>query len=314
MRTDHVFPVFSVSKLFANVIVAQLVESGVLDLQQPASRYAPGLPARWRSITVGELWNHISGLPDYFDPERPSAPLPATLAAAFESLADKPMLFAPGTAMRYTQTNFLVLAAILEAHYKMPYRQIVIDRIVKPLALANTHFGRRHAPPNTVAVYRGENDRLVPDAIIDWPEYAAVHAELYTTIDDLGAFLRGLRRAAGETSDPAGIVETDSPSQRRSRRVRRRLGICRGRALHARWPRRRHQGSRPPRVRRLARHRHPHIRLSDERQRRQCVVANADRQRRRDRGAVLRRRAATGTRGRGTRRARSGTDRRSRRA
>jgi CubicO group peptidase (beta-lactamase class C family) len=139
------------------------------------------------------MLNHASGLPDYFDPDHPSV-YPRTAQDVFDSLAEKPLLFAPSTEVRYTQTNYVVLGALLEAHYKMPYRQIVTERVVKPLALGNTYFGRSHVPAGRmVASYRGTNDVLGPDRIIDWQEYAIVHAELYTTIEDLAAFMTAVR-------------------------------------------------------------------------------------------------------------------------
>ena len=189
VRPGDIFAVFSVSKLFASVLVMQLVESGKLDLRAPASRYLPDLPAGWRSITVEQFLDHVSGVPDYFD-GNPDSIRPATRQAMFAELAGKPMQFETGTRTRYNQTNFIVLGAILETLYGMSYRQIVTERIVEPLGLKNTYLGKRHVPAGKLMkVYRDEDGELVPDSIIDWPEYAIVHVDLFTTIDDLGAFL-----------------------------------------------------------------------------------------------------------------------------
>lgn len=193
MHPDHIFPVHSVAKLFASVLVMQLVERGELDLAQPVSRYAADLPERWRSIPVMELLDHASGLPDYFDGSRASDPLPATREAVFAQLADLPLVFPTGTATRYTQTNYLVLAAVLEARYKKPYRQIVEERILAPVGLHDTYLGKARVPEaRLVRSYRGESGNLAPGTAIDWPEYSLVHTELYTTIDDLAAFLKAL--------------------------------------------------------------------------------------------------------------------------
>lgn len=193
VHPDDVFPAFSLSKLFASVLVMQMVDSGELDLAQPAGRYLPGLPPRWQGIRVSEFLNHVSGVPEYFDASQAPIVLPATREAAFQSLRDKPLSFPTDTETSYTQTNFLVLAAILEAHYKMPYRRIVMDRIVRPTGLNNTYFGKDHiAGRKVVKSYIGRDHRLAVQDAIDWPEYSIVHAELYTTIDDLGNFLNAL--------------------------------------------------------------------------------------------------------------------------
>jgi CubicO group peptidase (beta-lactamase class C family) len=193
VRADDIFPVFSLSKLLASVLVMQLVELGQLDLDAPASRYLPDLPARWRGIKVSEFLNHVSGVPDYFDASQSGLALPATRAAAFQALADQPLLFATGTETRYTQTNFLVLEALLESLYDMPYRQIVTNKIVAPLGLSHTYLGKAHVDARTVVhSYIGKDHQLMEETAIEWPEYSIVHAELYTTIDDLGSFLNAL--------------------------------------------------------------------------------------------------------------------------
>jgi len=214
VRPDHVFPVFSVSKLFASVLIMQLVERGELDLEAPASRYLPDLPEGWRSITVDEFLNHVSGVPDYWGGDLATFKLPPTRKAMFEDLASRPMQFATGNATRYNQTNFIVLGAILETLYGKSYREIVTERIVEPLALRDTYLGEGHVPAGEVVVsYRGEDGELVPDFDIAWTEYAIVHAELYTTVDDLGLFLNAL--CDGRLLRPETLLRLWKPHRRR---------------------------------------------------------------------------------------------------
>jgi CubicO group peptidase (beta-lactamase class C family) len=194
IRADDVFPVFSVAKLFTSTLVMQLVERGEVDPSQPISRYVADLPERWRAVTVQQLLDHVSGLPDYFEAGR-TVTFPPTAKAMFASLADRELAFAPGTQVRYTQTNYVVLGQLLEAHYHKPYRQIATEQIIAPLGLTNTYFGRRNVPANKlVSNYRGADGAAVPDRIYPWPEYSYVHVELFTTLGDLGAFVSAVRR------------------------------------------------------------------------------------------------------------------------
>jgi CubicO group peptidase (beta-lactamase class C family) len=80
------------------------------------------------------------------DAKRTPITPPATRQAAFEALAQQPLQFATGTDTRYTQSNFVVLGALLEAHYDKPYRQIVTERILEPLALEHSDLGKSHVP------------------------------------------------------------------------------------------------------------------------------------------------------------------------
>jgi CubicO group peptidase (beta-lactamase class C family) len=191
---EDIFPVFSVSKLFASVLVMQLVERGELDLNKPIGDYLSELPQSWQNIKVAAIFNHTSGLPEYFDAGQTPIKPPVTREAAFEALAKQPLQFATGADTRYTQTNFVVLGALLEAHYDRPYRQIVTERIVEPLGLKRSYFGKAQLPAgNVVRSYIGKDGELIAENGIDWPEYSIVHAELYTTVDDLGTFIRALR-------------------------------------------------------------------------------------------------------------------------
>lgn len=187
---DDVFAVFSVSKLFVSTLVLQAVDQGRLALDAPIGRYLPDLPERWRSLLVLELLDHTSGLPEYYDPTRTPVTVPATREAALAAIAGWPLQFAPGTQTRYTQTNYLLLGALLEALHGKPYRQIVEEQLVRPLGLAHTYLGRDHVPAGQLPrIYLGKDGQLAADAYVEWSDYAITHAELFTTLDDLGAFL-----------------------------------------------------------------------------------------------------------------------------
>lgn len=202
LKADDVFHGYSLSKLFVSTLILQLVEQGKVDLDQPASAYLPGLPARWRAIPVRDFLDHASGVPEYFDTRRqgeigPDATFLPDVRAVFASLADAPMQFAPGAESRYTQTNYLVLAALLAAHYGKPYPEVAQERIIRKLGLRHTWLGPSQASRRSAAVaYLGKNGRLEKDTEIPWPVYAYGHAELYVTLDDLARFLQAV--ASGE--------------------------------------------------------------------------------------------------------------------
>lgn len=211
VANDDIFPVYSLAKLFTSTLVMQLVEQGRVDLDSPASAYAPDLPATWRTIAVRDFLDHTSGVPEYFDNTSGSgAEFAQDLKAVFASLADKPMQFAPGTDTRYTQTNYLVLAALLAAHYRKPYPQIAEERIVRKLGLRHTWLGPGGLPQGGVVTsYAGKQGRLQQETDLDWPTYAYSHAGLYTTLDDVGRFLQAM--AAGELVGKATLRQLWQP-------------------------------------------------------------------------------------------------------
>jgi len=196
LTADYIFPGYSLSKLFVSTLVMQLVEQGRVDLDAPASAYLSDLPASWRAISVRDLLDHTSGVPEYFDNrqgEVVSMAFPDDLQTVFASLADTPLQFAPGSNTRYTQTNYLVLAALLAAHYGKPYPQVAEKRIIRRLHLRHTWLGPAALPKHGVVTsYIGKDGRLEEDKDVAWPDYAYGHAGLYLTLDDLARFLKAM--------------------------------------------------------------------------------------------------------------------------
>jgi CubicO group peptidase (beta-lactamase class C family) len=62
-----VFDIASVSKQFTASAVLLLAVAGKLALDDPLSKYVPGLPAWSANVTVAQLMHHTSGIPDYVD-------------------------------------------------------------------------------------------------------------------------------------------------------------------------------------------------------------------------------------------------------
>ncbi|WP_300759703.1 serine hydrolase domain-containing protein [Janthinobacterium sp.] len=211
IMVDTLFPVYSLSKLFASTLVMQLAEQGRVELDKPASLYVHGLPVAWHHITVRQFLNHTSGVPEYFGAAQtrddgPRAAFPASLQAALDGLAGQPLQFAAGTDTRYTQTNYLVLTALLEAHYGKPYERIADERILQKLGLKHTYLGAAALPKAGVATsYMGQDGALQQSKEVTWPAYAHAHSDLYISLDDLASFLQAL--ANGELVGKAALQQ-----------------------------------------------------------------------------------------------------------
>src|SRR5918993_3049521 len=102
---ETIYRVGSVSKLFTDIAVMQLVEQGKLDLDAPVARYLPGFRPRNSSgkpVTLRQLMSHRSGLVreppagHYFDPDNPS------LARTVASLNQTALVYAPEARTKYS--------------------------------------------------------------------------------------------------------------------------------------------------------------------------------------------------------------------
>jgi D-alanyl-D-alanine carboxypeptidase len=72
-------------------------------------------PARWHAITIADLLDHTSGIPDYLNDLAASwPPKPATPGQLIASFAAAPLHFAPGTRMRYSNSGYVLLGALIE--------------------------------------------------------------------------------------------------------------------------------------------------------------------------------------------------------
>ncbi|MBU1621390.1 MAG: beta-lactamase family protein [Gammaproteobacteria bacterium] len=206
-----VFPVYSVSKLFAITLVMQLQEEGKLDMSAPASRYVDDLPQSWRTIRIDQFLNHVSGVPEYFDSNDFSRPFPPSLAAVFATLKDVPVS-APGERTRYTNTNNLVIAAVLESVTRTPYRTLVRQRIIEKLDLQETWLKLADVPKaRLVKSYRAKEGKIVPDLSIAWPDYSIAHGGAYMTLDDAGKFMSAV--AQGRLVSKAELKRLWQPYQ-----------------------------------------------------------------------------------------------------
>ncbi|WP_286073836.1 serine hydrolase domain-containing protein [Stenotrophomonas sp. 59] len=196
---DSIFTAQSMAKLLTSTLVMQLVDQGKVDLDAAASRYVPDLPAAWRTIPVRDFLNHSSGIGEYYDRvdnrwiSKGYSGVAPDLAAALKVAAAAPMQFATGSRVQYTQANYLVLTALLEAHYRKPFPAIARERILRPLKMASTSWGVASVPAQRAAVaYIGKDGTLQPANEDPWPHYGWGHADLQTTVGDMNRFLQAL--------------------------------------------------------------------------------------------------------------------------
>lgn len=141
-----VYNVASTAKILAAVTVMHLVESGRLNLDDSLEELLPDVPNREAAgdITLRQLLNMTSGLADYVgaDVERlaaePSAPLRPEFVLDFVRTA--PLTHEPGTNWIYTNTGFYLAGLIVERITGRAWADFVIEDIVRPLELRETHL------------------------------------------------------------------------------------------------------------------------------------------------------------------------------
>jgi len=130
----------SAGKLAVAVAVLQLVEEGAVSLDDPVSLWVEGVPLGER-ITLGRLLDHTSGL--YSSNEAASVRADPGLRSIHELVAvarEEGSLFCPGQGWRYSNTNYWLLGAVLEAVEGQPLDRILTRRIVERGGLSGVRF------------------------------------------------------------------------------------------------------------------------------------------------------------------------------
>ncbi|HZY18142.1 MAG TPA: serine hydrolase domain-containing protein [Ramlibacter sp.] len=229
LRPDHLFRVFSNTKLVTACAVLRLVEDGRLGLDDPVERHLPRLadrrvlrpgatslddtePAR-RPLQVRDLLTHASGIAATFI--RPDSLLArayterrvqhprTTLAQTVDLLADLPLQFHPGEAWSYS-TATDVAGRIVEVVSGRPFDAFLREQVFGPLAMVDTGFvvppGEAH---RLVAHYRGSSeDPASPVRRADELPYPRAYLQpvprlsaaggLVSTLGDMVALVRSL--------------------------------------------------------------------------------------------------------------------------
>ena len=140
---ETVYRIGSVSKLFTDIAVMQLVERGKLNLDVPVDTYLPNFrpenPFK-EHITLRQLMGHCSGLTreppvgNYFDPSEPS------LARTVESLNSTELVYEPGTKTKYSNAGIAVVGYILESTQGKPFSQYLKQSVIVPMGLKKSSF------------------------------------------------------------------------------------------------------------------------------------------------------------------------------
>jgi CubicO group peptidase (beta-lactamase class C family) len=143
-RVDTPFALASVSKMFTAVVVAQLVERNRLSFDATIRSVLPTYPAGETSsqVTVGHLLTMSSGIPDLFQSPQFWAGLDRikTLSDFWPYFAKAPLQFPPGSKWAYSNSNFLVLGAIVERVFGRPFAAVVEAQVFGPAGMTRTGY------------------------------------------------------------------------------------------------------------------------------------------------------------------------------
>jgi D-alanyl-D-alanine carboxypeptidase len=183
---DKRYAIGSISKQFTAVAVLLLQQDGKLSLDDPVSKFIPGL-TRGKDVTVRMLLSHTSGYQDFWpqDYVMPMMLKPTSVQAIANRWAKQPLDFEPGTRWQYSNTNYTLAGMVVEKAAAMPFFQFVKRRILDPVGLTSASDFDVNPRAATVTGYLRYGLgplRPAPDAGAGWMWAAG---ELAMTASDL---------------------------------------------------------------------------------------------------------------------------------
>jgi CubicO group peptidase (beta-lactamase class C family) len=223
MREDALFRFSSVTKPFVSAAVMKLVEDGVLNLDDPVTKWLPDFKPKLADgttpvITLRQLLTHTSGL-TYGLAEKPSHPYHTlgvsdgidnsglTLDENLRRLGQAPLAFPPGSRWRYSLA-IDVLGSVVEKATGKPLPQVVAETVTGPLGLTDTGFVARDPARLTAAYYNAQPAPKRMTDNLDVPIGPTAIRFAPSRATDKAAFPSGGAGMVGTAGDVLTLLET----------------------------------------------------------------------------------------------------------
>jgi D-alanyl-D-alanine carboxypeptidase len=200
MRANDRMRIASAAKAFSGATALSLVSKGALSLDDTIGERLPKLPDAWSKVTLRQLLNHTSGIPDFsLDPDFQEA--------LFASLKDAPpperllsfvknegLRFKPGSRYHYSNSDNIAVALMVESATRRTYERQLQKQVYGPLGLTRTTVP---SGPNLKAPFiHGYDNDPSEHPPEDYSEIVAAgwpwaSGGIVSTPADLNTFIRG---------------------------------------------------------------------------------------------------------------------------
>ncbi|MFI9505826.1 serine hydrolase domain-containing protein [Nocardia sp. NPDC052566] len=225
------------TKTFVATVLLQLVAEGKVQLDAPVERYLPGVVHGngndGNRVTVRQLLQHTSGLPEYLASGDPSvAPDPNSPQLQVDSEAVRwrhyddaglvriamslPPRFEPGARQVYTNTNYILLGMLIERVTGQPVATEITRRVIEPLGLRATYFPAAEdtgiRDPHPVGYQETDGQRV--DFTAQNTTWAGAAGAMISTGAELNKFFTALLRGELLPADQLAEMKKTVPFDR----------------------------------------------------------------------------------------------------
>jgi D-alanyl-D-alanine carboxypeptidase len=218
IRVSDRFRIGGITKSFTAAVVLQLAGEKKLALGDTVEKWLPGVISNGNAISIRQLLNHTSGIYNYSADESILAPyMQGNLTQVFDprtgvqvAAAHGPV-FAPGSQLLYSNTNYLLLAMIVETATGKSFASELRARIFKPLGLRNTSYATQSeiAGSYTHGYLFGENGPF--DVTPLSPTLYGASGAILSNAIDVARFYRALLQGRLLTPKQLKAMQTIDP-------------------------------------------------------------------------------------------------------
>jgi CubicO group peptidase (beta-lactamase class C family) len=136
------FRIGSITKQFTAAAILLLEERGRLSVNDPVSKHMPDAPPAWDKVTIVHLLTHTSGIPSFtsFPDYGSTMALEVTTEKLVGRFRDRPLEFAPGEKMNYSNSGYVLLGYLVEKISGQSYAQFLQDNIFKPFGMTGSGY------------------------------------------------------------------------------------------------------------------------------------------------------------------------------
>jgi CubicO group peptidase (beta-lactamase class C family) len=188
------YRISSITKPFTATMVMMLAQEGLLDIEDELCLHLTTCPDAWQGITILDLLTHTSGIPEYtallgaIEDSRD----PQNVNSLVDRFKDEPLNFSPGETYQYSNSNYILLGAVIEQVSGNRYELFLQNAILGPLAIEDT--GMDDYDPllkDRAAGYKIQGRALINAPYLDMSNAYAT-AGMYSTVGDLFVFDQAL--------------------------------------------------------------------------------------------------------------------------
>ncbi len=197
LKINSEFEMASITKTFTGVAIMQLVEKGKISLTDDVKKFYPDFP--YDGINIKLLLTHRSGMMNYVyftDGIWKDKKKPMSNQDVMNLIAEhKPARYAkPDTRFHYNNSNYMVLAAIIEKVTGKTYADYMMENVFKPAGMKNTHVYSTTVYPKIPVDVIGHDRTWRYSVVQNFLDGPVGDKGIYSTIHDMVLYDNALRK------------------------------------------------------------------------------------------------------------------------